>query len=320
MNSKIILNDSYETQVDWRKRNELLPEEFQITKTLAPVEYFIHWRNNKIHIDHYHIAKPKAKIIMLHGVGGNGRLLSFAAIPLVKLGYEIIAPDLPGYGLSVVDKKSVTYHDWIELAGYLIDQVKANDSLPLFIFGLSAGGMLAYQAAALNPKVNGVIATNLLDQRMVKVRDYSSGNLVVSRMGVPLLGLLSKLNIGLMLPMKAVANMKAIVNNKEMCSLLLKDKTASGTKVPVRFISTLLNVSPAVEPEEFMLPLLLVHPEFDEWTPVKVSQLFFNRLQCKKELKILEGAGHFPIEKPGIQQLPIYVNQFIENHKTTLYY
>lgn len=307
----------YKNQANWRERNELLPEEFRITEEFTPTEYFLKWQTKKIHIDHYFNPDARAKIIMLHGVGGNGRVLSFAAVPLFKLGYEIIAPDLPGYGFSIVDKKEVTYDDWIELASYLVDHEKAKDNRPLFIFGLSAGGMLAYHAAALNPKVEGVIATNLLDQRNTKVRDYSSGNLIISRVGIPLLGVLSRINKGLMLPMKAVANMKAIVNNRLMLSHLLKDKTASGTKVPVRFITSLINASPVIEPENFKLPLLLVHPEFDEWTPVKVSQIFFDRLRCKKELKILEGAGHFPIEDPGIYQLPEYVNQFIETHTPT---
>lgn len=315
MNTKQKQDIGYEAQTNWRERDRLLPSEFRINEELTPDEYFIKWKTNSIHIDHYSRSDAKAKIVMLHGVGGNGRLLSFAAVPLFKLGYEIIAPDLPGYGLSLVDKKKVTYGDWIELASYLIDHEKAKDNRPLFIFGLSAGGMLAYHAAALNLKVKGVIATNLLDQRNTKVRDYSSGNLIISRVGIPMLGVLSRINMGLMLPMKAIVNMKAIANNRLMVSHLLKDKTASGTRVPVRFITTLINAKPAIEPEKFKLPLLLVHPENDKWTPVKVSQIFFDRLQCKKELKILEGAGHFPIEYPGIYQLPKYVSQFIENHR-----
>lgn len=315
MITKINKDIGYKTQTNWKERDRLLPAEFRIKEELTPEEYYLKWKTNSIHIDYYCRPDAKAKIIMLHGVGGNGRLLSFAAVPLFKLGYEIIAPDLPGYGFSIVDKKKVTWGDWIELVSYLIDHENSKDNRPLFIFGLSAGGMLAYHAAALNQKVKGVIATNLLDQRITKVRDYSSGNLIISRIGIPLLNVLSGINKDLMLPMKAVVNMKAITNNSLMLRYLLKDKTASGTKVPVRFITTLINAAPAIEPEKFKIPLLLVHPEYDKWTPVKVSQLFFDRLQYKKELKILEGAGHFPIENPGIFQLPKYVSQFIENHK-----
>lgn len=42
---------------------------------------------------------------MLHGVGGNGRLLSFIGVPLFSNGFEVVVPDLPGYGLSIINDK-----------------------------------------------------------------------------------------------------------------------------------------------------------------------------------------------------------------------
>ncbi len=98
----------------------------------------------------------------------------------------------------------------------------------------------------------------------------------------------------------------------KMLKILLSDKTASGTRVPINFIISLLNTDPEIEPENFKIPVLLVHPEFDEWTPVWISKLFFDRIMGEKELKILNKAGHFPIEKPGIDQLPVYVEEFID--------
>jgi len=54
--------------------------------------------------------------------------------------------------------------------------------------------------------------------------------------------------------------------------------------------------------------MLLAHPEKDLWTPVEISELFFNRLnKINKQLVILENAGHFPIESPGLQQLAVLI-------------
>ncbi|WP_171644609.1 alpha/beta hydrolase [Paenibacillus phytorum] len=53
-------------------------------------------------------------------------------------------------------------------------------------------------------------------------------------------------------------------------------------------------------------------------TPFTLSESFFNRLNSKKEYKILEGAGHFPIEQPGLEQMRIAVLSFLkelENEK-----
>ncbi|MBO5620452.1 MAG: hypothetical protein J5959_02340 [Butyrivibrio sp.] len=51
-------------------------------------------------------------MVLFHGVGGNGRLLEFIALPLWRSGYEVICPDLPLYGLTAY-KGKVSYPDWI---------------------------------------------------------------------------------------------------------------------------------------------------------------------------------------------------------------
>ena len=69
-----------------------------------------------------------------------------------------------------------------------------------------------------------------------------------------------------------------------------------------------------IEPEEFdICPVLLAHPEADRWTPVEVSRLFFDKISAPKRLRMLENAGHFPIESPGLQQLEAECVDLIKN-------
>jgi len=56
----------------------------------------------------------------------------------------------------------------------------------------------------------------------------------------------------------------------------------------------------------------LLHPEQDNWTDLALSKIFFDRLACAKELQILEGAGHFPIEPIGLEKLVECCLNFIE--------
>ena len=125
----------YKDQLIWQEREALLPEEYRINQENEPLERFIYRKNWKIHLDHYKNPNGKAKIILLHGVGGNGRVLSFIAVPLHRAGFELIVPDLPGYGYSEGNKKKVTYTDWVDLASHLIDREKSKDDRPLFVFG-----------------------------------------------------------------------------------------------------------------------------------------------------------------------------------------
>ena len=185
------------------------------------------------------------------------------------------------------------------------------DFLAILLFA-GLGGMLAYQVACLHDGVIGLIATCVLDQRVMEVREGSAVTPFMGRIAIPLLGILYRLFPGMRFPMKMVARMRAIVNDDGLLRILLRDRTSSGASVPVSFLHSLMTTSPAIEPEGFTRrPFLLVHPEKDLWTPVHLSRLFFDRLACEKKLVLLENAGHFPIERPGIVQMEEAVLEFL---------
>jgi pimeloyl-ACP methyl ester carboxylesterase len=71
-----------------------------------------------------------------------------AAVLAQRYGYETVAPDLPGYGLTRVPRKRMTYGLWIDCVCDLIELERARDPRPIALFGVSLGGLLAYQAAA----------------------------------------------------------------------------------------------------------------------------------------------------------------------------
>lgn len=310
------IEESYEATEVWRKIQRFLPEENRINCEIRPEEVRWEWRDSSIHIDIYPNPRSSVRIILLHGVGGNGRLLSFMAVPLRRAGYEVIAPDLPGYGLNRMGDTRITYDHWIGMIYDLIEAERARDGRPAVLFGMSAGGMLAYQVACLHDGVIGLIATCVLDQRIREVREGSAVTPFMGRAAIPLLGFLNRIMPGMRFPMKMVARMRAIVNNDGLLRLLLRDRTSSGARVPVSFLHTLMTTSPAIEPEDFTrCPFLLVHPERDLWTPVNLSRLFFDRLACERKLALLENAGHFPIEQPGIVQMEEAVVEFLSGLK-----
>ena len=265
-----------------------------------------------IHVDHYIPQKAKAIIVILHGVGGNGRLLSFIGLPLLRQGYEVVCPDLPMYGHTVANG-AVSYEDWVKTSVYVTEKYMRED-IPLFLFGLSAGGMLAYQTACRLKHVTGLMMTCLLDQRIPKVTQDTATNKLMGMLGKPFLKITHKIFGKLRLPMKAVCNMKAIVNNDELAKLLMSDPLSSGAKVTLRFLYGLLNPNIEIEARDFdHCPVLLVHPQQDHWTDISLSRLFFDEIPCKKEVQMLEGAGHFPIEPKGLKQLEEYCISFIES-------
>ncbi len=297
----------------WEKIQDFLPEHNHVSEDYKPQEKWINCNGIDIRYDEYNpSANSKISIVVLHGVGGNGRLLSFIAVPLVKAGFNVICPDLPGYGYTKIDS-CFDYSTWIEVGTFMANE-ELKKGRRLFIFGLSAGGMLAYNVTCNISQVEGLIITNILDNRYQMVRDFSAKNKFHSRFGIKFLKILPDFMKKNEIPVKSVANTRTIVNQKELLKIMLKDKVGSGSSVSIKFLLSMMDMIPFTEPEDFEIcPVLMAHPEIDQWTPVKVSRLFFDRIKSEKKLVILENAGHFPIESPGLQQLEKACIEFISN-------
>jgi len=304
----------FENNLYWEKIQQFLPEHNRISDEFMPAEKTIKYKKINIRFDEY---KPKShsdtSVVIFHGVGGNGRLLSFIAVPLMKAGYNVICPDLPGYGYTSYEEP-IDYTTWINVGSFMVNK-EIEKGRKVYVFGPSAGGMLAYNVVCKREKVAGLVVTNILDNRFQIVRDYSAKNKFQSRVGIKLMDLMPEfLQKIVKIPVKEVANMKTIVNDRNLMEILLEDKVASGSSVPINFLITMIKSIPLIEPEEFdICPVLLAHPEDDRWTPVEISNLFFDKIKAPKRLQMLKNAGHFPIETPGLQQLETEFINFIQN-------
>jgi alpha-beta hydrolase superfamily lysophospholipase len=311
----IINRPSYnETEVYWKKYQRFFPDELRIHESNLPTEEWWDWNGCQIHLDRMPVPESKVKIIMIHGAGGNGRLLAPYAQMLQVHGYEVLSPDLPPYGLSYAKQiKSIDYDQWIQIITDLIKQEIERDGKPIILLGASIGGMLAYHAANRSLKVKGLMVTTFVDTSNPKVRDQIAPNKVISRLGKFTMDTFPYLLDSLRISVSRVSRMNLITNNPELTQLIIQDPLAAGTEIPFRLLRTFLNMKPVIEPERFNdCPILLVHPEKDPMTPFNLSEPFYNRLNCKKRCVILEGAGHFPIEQPGLEQMREAILSFIK--------
>jgi alpha-beta hydrolase superfamily lysophospholipase len=295
---------SYAEVNHWRDYQRYLPSRLRLNDGQAPEEEWWSWRGAEIHLDRYAAPTAPLTVVMLHGGGGYGRLLAPFAVMLRTHGYEVVAPDFPGYGLSVAPAELFSYSRWVDCAADLVDAEARRSGKPVVLFGLSVGGYLSYLAAARGRKAAGVIATTLADPRLPVVRDEFARNPTVNRVLNPFLPPMAALFGGVRLPIRWFSNMKGIANDPELLRMLCADPIGGGNWVPLRFMHSLLAIRPDIEPEDFDLcPVLFAQPAADQWTTIKASRPFFDRIKGPKQLVMLENCGHLPIEEPGVTQL-----------------
>lgn len=312
---------SYRQQCYWKNYQSFFPSHARVDDANAPAEEWFDWRGNAIHLDRYRNDAASVTVIVAHGAGGYGRLFAPIGHLLHHAGYEVVAPDLPGYGLSAVNNTVVSYQAWVELLGDLVLAEHRRRGRPIVLCGASMGGYLAYLATAalsttlggaVNP-VAGIIATTLADPRLELTRKQFARNALVQKAGLPLLPLLTAVAASLRLPIKWFTKMNAMSNNPKLAKLVAADRLGGGARLPIRFMHSIFTIKPAIEPEQFdVCPLLLAHPAQDRWTDIASSKLFFDRLKCEKSLVLLENCGHFPIENPGVEMLEWVCKSFLE--------
>jgi len=302
----------YSDLSEWRKYQGFFPAEMRCTPETTPTEEWWKWSGLDVHLDRLAVPEAKFKVIVLHGAGAYGRVMAPASVIARRHGFETVTPDLPGYGLTRVPRDRFVYPLWVDCVSALIDAELERDGRPVVLFGVSLGGLLAYQAAARSKKVVGLIASTLADPRERAVRQGFARTKLLGSAGLWLLQKMHPLTDGLPLPMRHMSKMDRISNIEELSELCSHDPLGGGNWVPARFLRTLMDTAPDLEPEDFdVCPVLLTHPGVDKMTEISLSRRFFDRLACPKKMVVLEGASHMPTEHPGIDQMQSAVLEFM---------
>ena len=309
----------YQDQQAWKDLQEFLPERLRLDETTAPDEEFWGWRGHWIHLDRYREPDAKARVILHHGVGTNGRQMSLIlGAPLARQGYDVVALDNLGYGMTCVESGyTPSYADWVDMVIDFLAAEQARDPKPTVLYGLSAGGMLAYHVAAKAAPgaLRGIVGMTFLDQRHQEVVDRTARSLITARLGMPWVRLMARTPLkSIRYPMRLASKMSALANDPGAMKVFLADATSAGNAMWLRFLADYATYVPAVEPADFdACPVLLTQPGEDRWTPRDLSTPVVSRLDPELFSEvILDRAGHFPLEEPGLQQLEEAVVEFVE--------
>ncbi|WP_371224277.1 alpha/beta hydrolase [Roseovarius sp. 2305UL8-3] len=291
----------------WANFRRVLSDEFGISLESDPVEHAVPIRGHLVRMDEWPArGECEGTVILVHGGGGNGRILAPLAEPIAGLGWRVLAPDLPGFGLT---EPSVSFDwDYAEWPAVIAEIANAQQS-PVVLMGLSMGGMTAFFAAQKCDRVAGVMATTLLD--------LSDEDHFVRAARWPWLGNLSLLSMSLTpwlfdrvwLPLSLATPLREMSSSKPMQRYFSRDPLIGKSWKPARFFRTVH----AFKPSSIRLdcPLLLVHPGADFWTPTELSLEVFERIDAPKEFIELSNGSHLPLEKPAYKELAEQIGHFL---------
>ncbi|MDO7867044.1 alpha/beta hydrolase [Nocardioides jiangxiensis] len=304
---------SYASQTAWRTIQQQLPPAYRLTPATEPAEEWWEHEGHRIHLDAYRNPEAPVKVLLFHGVGTNGRqMTTILGRPLAARGYETVAVDMPTYGITEVAPGAlVTYDDWVRIGSALVE--KERDGRPIVLYGLSAGGMETFHIASLNGDVAGIVGMTFLDQSSARVRRETAFDPVTGMLGATLMKLLARTPLRrLRVPMRWVSKMRTLVNDPAAKKACYADRTSAGNSVTIAFLDSYLNYVPPLAAADFAVcPVLLTQPAADRWTPLHLSTPFLEQVtRVPVQTVMLENAGHYPLEQPGLDQMVDAIDAF----------
>jgi pimeloyl-ACP methyl ester carboxylesterase len=299
---------SFGNDPSWTRYRDILAQAFGITFDLEPVERHRQVRGHTIRYDEWLPREPpRGTLILVHGGGGNGRIVAPGALPALAAGWRVLAPDLPGYGLTEpAPKFDWEYAEWPAVIAEMADDEELG---PVVLMGLSMGGLTAVSAAQTSKRVRGIIATTLIDlsdaQTFLRVARWRW----LGWLSLKMMTLAPWLFDRLVLPLSLVTPLGAMSSDPAMQAYFRRDRLIGRRWVSARFFRTLHQYRLA----NFRLacPLLLVHPGADLWTPTALSMPVFERIEGPKRFVALSNGAHLPAETPAFAELGRAMQTFL---------
>ena len=218
--------------------------------------YIKGYKNTPIFCKIYNQNKFANKwVIIMHGYGGYGSTMTYAAQKFYLKGYNVIVPDLRAHGKSGGKYIGLGYLDSFDLSNIIDLVVKGNQNaeITLFFFFLGASTIIQTSARKHIKNIKALIsdcsfdsATNIISYEIK--HNFNLPAFPIICFLKLFCKLKAKYNLSLSSPIKEVANIK--------------------------------------------VPTLFIHGSKDSLVPTDIVYSLYKNANCKKDLLIVDNAGH----------------------------
>jgi acylglycerol lipase len=253
-------------------------------KNAATEEFFRDSNGVQIFFRSYRpTGKPRAVVVICHGVNSHGGQYVWAAEQFVERGFAVYAIDLRGRGRSEGRRFHINdVSEYVTGLKQLIAIAKSREpGLPVFLLGHSAGGVVSTTYVLDNQEeIDGFICESFAFRVPAPK---------------PVLAIIRGLNhIAPKLPVLKLKN-EDFSRDPQMVATLNADPLTKNDVQPVATVAALLRANDRMEREfgKITLPLLIMHGTADNATVPAGSVMFHDKAgSADKTLKLYEGNFH----------------------------
>ena len=193
--------------------------------------------------------------IVVHGYGGEGKLMSSKAMSFYNMGYNVLIPDLRGHGKSEGDYIGMGWDDRFDIISWINHIIKSDSNAEIVLHGTSMGAATVLMTSGENLPSN--------------VKAIVSDCAYTSAWDIFNYELKTYLNIGSF----PIMNFSNLV-----------------TRVKAGY--SLKGASAIEQVKKTKIPILYIHGDSDKFVPPSMMDELYNATNSPKEKLIVEGAKH----------------------------
>jgi pimeloyl-ACP methyl ester carboxylesterase len=235
----------------------------------------------------YKIAGSGPAILVLHGWGSSSDSWIEVQNALVKKGYLVICPDLPGFGKSDLPKHPFSVADYQKVVVEFVKKIFSEESFDLFLLGHSFGGRISIKITAENSlDVKKLI---LCDPAGVRVNPSFKTKIIIFFASLG----------DLFFSLEPLKRIKHLARNI-FYSFIKKRDYAKSTGVMKETIKKILKQDLTLELSDIRTETLLLWGEKDRIVPLKYSKVYNEKIK-DSILEVFSEVGHSPhLECPSL--------------------
>lgn len=271
----------------------------------------------KINLEVYNTeSKNATTIIFAHGIAGYARVLLPFTMPLFERGYNLVIPDMQGYGYNSGLKGDFEWNAHKQNLKDTVKYVKNRFHGKIVLGGASMGGPLAYAASCESHDIDALICWCLWDfsDREFMLKETNTKRFTY--LLIPVFKFLSIFMGKFRIKTYSLISYNTLTDSQEFNDMIKTDPQA-GTHITLKGAASLiLQSKPCISHEDYNKPVLVFQPGNDKMIPKYYSKKVFTKLGSsnKKYLEI-KNAPHFPTEKRYYDEWADEVDFFIKSIK-----
>lgn len=247
----------------------------------------------KLHLDVIEVDKNRPTVIFMPGTNAYAILYGEFLSALADQGYNIVGFDPRGHGRSGGARGSYTVPELMADYRAAIRYARNRFGDPVVVSGSSQGGFTSFYIAAEGYPIAGAICHNVADlgdPRSVEL----TANPALSRFAKPIMMFNSRFFPEFKVPMTFYIKLtdepiRDLGNSKD----LLYSGPLLVTFIRLKGMASLGSEPLPCPVEEIRTPIMIIHGEKDVIFPQSYIEYIYDRLTCKKALKVYKDCHHY---------------------------